>query len=339
MTRIDRHRDLVSVRQLYYFVVLAEHGSISSAAKSLNISQPTLSETVAKLEKSLDLRLVIRTARGTHITQAGAQLAERGTKLLRDLDNIIDEVRVLSDEPRGPVNIGISSSLSNLLSVPLLETVHAEFPDIRLNFLEGMSDDILDWMETDRVDLGVIYYPKETSDLMFEDLLTEEVFLVTAPDNWEGEIGPDGVFREPIPAKKLADLPLVLTNTTQTARQMQEKFARSINIELDVIASINSLPRIIEMVCRASAYSLTAHGAVLDAVDEGKLALVRIVDPPFLRTAHLARNRARPYSRACMIVEERIKAITAELLDRRGIVSAQTGRWAQKAPHDTVSAG
>lgn len=322
----EQNRNPISLRQLSYFTVLAEHGSISAAAKNLNISQPSLSENIVKLEKALDLQLVVRSTRGVHITQAGEWLARRGKDILRDLDTLVDEVRVLSDEPRGPVTIGISASLSSLLSVPLLETVHAEFPEIRLHILEGMSDDIFDWMETDRVEIACIYHTNESNIFSFEPLLTEEVFLITAPDNWEGEIGPNGIFTEPVSAAKLSQLPMVLPNAGNPMRQMQEKFARSANVDLNVIASVNSLPRIIEMVCRASAYTMTGHGAVIDTVNEGKLALVRIEEPAFLRTAYLARHKTRPISRACMIVEERIKSITRELLDRRGIVSAQPGR-------------
>lgn len=323
MSNNERHRGLMSFKLLHYFVVLAEHGSISAAAKALNISQPTLSENIAKLEKLLDLQLAVRTRRGIQITDAGVRLRDGGEALLRNFDTLIDELRMISDEPRGTVTIGISPPLSNLLAVPLLETVHAEYPEIRLNFMEGMSDDVLDWIADERAEIGCVYYPTDSEAFSYEALLTEEVFLVTALDNWEGEFGEDGVALEPIAAARLAELPLVLTNTSQAARQMQDKFARRINVELDVIASINSLPRIIEMVRRASAYTLTSHGAVMDQLEDGHLGLVRIVDPPFLRTAYLARNRSRPVSLASTIIENCIKVVTREMLDRRGIVSAQ----------------
>ncbi|MBL8589285.1 MAG: LysR family transcriptional regulator [Methylobacteriaceae bacterium] len=313
---------LLNIKQLSYFVALAEHGSISAAANVLNMAQPSMSENIAKLEKQLDTQLAIRGSRGIQLTEAGSVLARRGAEILQSIDALVEEIRHLSGEPRGPVRIGITPSLSILLAVPLLETIHAEFPEIRMSFSEGMSNDVLDWVASDRVDIGCVYEAHDSATFAIEPLLTEDLFLVTAPDNWPGEIGPDGVAIDPIPAARLAEFPLVLTGAANGARKFQERFARSIGIQLNVIASIDSLAHIVEMVSRASAYTIVSHGAVVNKVAEGKLALVRIKDPGMNRKAFLVRKRARPVSRVCSVVEERIKRIVGEMIQRYRISSA-----------------
>lgn len=68
----------VDLRQIYYFIALADHGSISAAAEALGMAQPSLSENMAKLERRLNVKLALRAARGVELTEAGRALAARG---------------------------------------------------------------------------------------------------------------------------------------------------------------------------------------------------------------------------------------------------------------------
>jgi LysR family transcriptional regulator, nitrogen assimilation regulatory protein len=311
-----KNNPVLDLRQLCYFLALAEHGSISAAAAALSMAQPSLSENIAKLESKLEVKLAIRGARGIQLTEAGMALAKRGGEIVSSVDSLVEEIRQLGGEPRGPVSVGIPPSLSILLSVPLLETIHSEHPLVRLHIAEAMSGDILDWINTDRVDVGCVYEVSDSGPYSFEPLLTEELFLVTAPDNWPGPIGPDGVALSPISASRLQELPLVLTSTTHGARKLQEKFSRSIGIRLNVVAEIDSLPHIVEMVSRASAYTLLSHGAVINQVASGSLALVPIEEPTIRRTAYIVRKRARPVTRASVIVEACVQSIVREMVHR-----------------------
>ena len=154
MSHLDRFTSTLSFKQLNYFLALADHGSISAAANALNMAQPSLSENIVKLEKQLGAQLAIRGARGVQLTEAGIDPRRRGREILKNFGEMVEEIRQISGEPRGPVSIGLPPSLSILLSVPLLETVHNEQPLIRLHIAEAMSGDILEWIATDRLDLA-----------------------------------------------------------------------------------------------------------------------------------------------------------------------------------------
>lgn len=316
MANMDRSHALLNFKQLSYFLALAEHGSISAAASAMNMAQPSLSENIAKMEKMLDVQLAIRGTRGIQMTEAGQLLAQRGGEILKNLDTLVEDILRLNGEPRGPVSVGLPPSLSILLSVPLLETIHSEYPGIRLHIAEAMSGDILEWLDSDRVDVGCVYESYDSTPYSFEPLLTEELFLVTAPDNWPGEIGPDGIAVDPISATRLQELPLVLTSPTHGARKLQEKFAKSININLNVVAAIDSLPHIVEMVSRASAYTILSHGAVIKQVADGSIALVRIEEPTIRRMAYVVRKRSRAVTKACAVVEACIFTIIQEMVQR-----------------------
>lgn len=280
------------------------------------LAQPSLLENIAKLEKQLGVTLAIGGSRGIQMTEVGMLLAKRGKEILGSATNLVGEVRQLSGEPRGPVSVGLPPSLSILLSVPLLETIHNEYPSVRLHIAEAMSGDILEWINTDRIDLGCAYDVSESASYAYEPLLTEELFLVTAPDNWDEPIGRDGIAKNPINATRLQELPLVLISPAHGARKLQEKFARSIGIQLNVVAAVNSLPHIVEIVSRASAYTLLAHGAVVNQVAAGSLALVPIREPTIRRTAYFVRKRSRAVTRASALVEANIKTIIREMVKR-----------------------
>lgn len=325
MATSDDGQDVLKLRQLSYFMTLAEFGSISAAASALNMAQPSLSENIAKLERQLDVQLAIRGSRGVQLTDAGTLLVERGGAILKAVDDLVDEIRQLSGEPRGPISIGFPPSLSILLSVPLLETIHSEYRNIRLHVAEAMSGDILDWLENERIDIGCVYEITNSAPYTIEPLLTEELFLVTAPDNWDDEFDENGIARTAITASRLQELPLVLTSPAHGARKLQERFARSTGFSYNVVASVDSLPHIVEMVSRASAYSILSHGAVIRQVSEGTIGLVRIEEPTIRRTAYMVRRRSRPVSRASAIVEETIFTVVREMVKRFDIQASLPG--------------
>lgn len=318
----DNPAERLSTRQLAYFRAVAQYGSISAAASAMNMAQPSMSENIAKLERQLETQLIQKKARGIQLTEAGRLLVQRGGEILASIDELTQEIRQIANEPRGATSIGFTSSLGILLAVPLLETIHSEYPLIRLSCSEGLSTDVMDWVANERVEIGCVYNARETSTLSVDMLMTEELFLVTARDNWDGEFGADGIALEPVPAGKLAEFPLVTTSSSHGARTFQDKFAQSVGIELNVIATIDSLYQIVDMVERASAYTITSHGAVLKQVSEGRLGLVRIVEPSFQRQAFLVRKRSRPISRASAITEQYMRSIIREMIERYGIDAA-----------------
>ncbi len=306
----------LDLRQLYYFLTVVEQGSISSAAAALEIAQPSLSENLTRLERKLQVQLVIRTGRGIQLTEAGRLLSEHSRKIVEAAALAVEEIRHVHGEARGTVSIGLPPSLGLLLSVPLAETIQAEFPHIRLRIAEAMSGDILEWVVSERLDLGCAYEVQDSQPLAFQPILTEQLFLVTASDNMPPGLseGPTGI--PTITGAALQSLPLVLPGSSHGARKVVERFARSRGLQLNVVLEIDSLPQLIAMASRASAYTILPHAAVINEVSAGGLKLIEIVEPSMIRTAYLVRKRSRPVSRASSSVEQAITMILQEMIDR-----------------------
>jgi LysR family nitrogen assimilation transcriptional regulator len=306
----------LDLRHLYYFLVLAEHHSISAAASSLEMAQPSLSERIAKLEQRLDLRLATRSAKGVELTEAGAALATGGRDILDQAATLVAELQQISGVPVGEVAVALPPSIGLLIGVPLAETILSESPMVRLHLTEAMSSRVLDMIYDEYVHIGCILEPADSDRFVAQPLLSEEMFVVTAPDNWEGEIGADGRAVYPVPMSRLPDLPMVLPNHSHGARTLVEKCARAEGVALNVVMQIDALPQIIEVVKRASAYAILPQAAVITQVAHGDLAIVPIEGAKIQRTAYLVRKRSRPLTAAALAVQDSLIAITAEMIAR-----------------------
>lgn len=308
----------LDLRQLEYFVALADAGTISGAASRLGITQPSLSEALARLESQLDVSLVLRSARGTQLTEAGAALARHGRDILKSIDSTLEEVRHLGGDARGPVAIGLPQGIALLLSVPLAETVQLELPSVKLRISEGGSGHVLEWLASGQVDFAVLYHGHDYGEVDAQPLLEEELFLASAPDNWPpaGRTLPPG---QPIEFKEIKGLPLVLPGVEHGLRDFIERFARSNAVQLDITVEMDSLRQIASLVSRASAYTIVPHAAVMNEVSRQELVLVPIVKPAMRRTAYIIRKRNRPITQASLSVQRLVSIILKEMITRYGL--------------------
>lgn len=307
----------MDIRQLRYFIAIAEEGSLSAAAQKIGVAQPSLSQHVMRLESELDVQLLDRSPRGVRLTEAGQILAGHAHTIVAALETAISEVRDRASEPQGAVSFGLPSSVGMVLSVPLAETVRHDHPKVKLRVMDAMSGYVQAWLNDGVIDLGVLYDIGGVRHLKVTPLLVEELFLIAAADSWPHPIGADGVARAPVSLRACAELPLILPNRSHGLRETIERFARGEGVELNVALEMDSLPQIKELVARGSGYSILAHSAARRELESREVVLVPIDKPVMRRTVHLVRNPVRPATRAVHEVERLALEIVAELV-RKG---------------------
>ncbi|WP_199086640.1 LysR family transcriptional regulator [Bosea sp. ASV33] len=303
---------------LLNFVMLAEHGSLSAAASALGLTQPSVSENVAKLERRLQVQLATRGPRGAVLTEAGRMLATRGKDLISQANSLAEAVREFGADPSGRVTVGLPPSLNVFLSVPLAETIHAEFPNLRLHIAEASSGHILDWLESEKYDLGCIFEQANPSTFEAVPLMSEEIFFAAATDDLPA--GAEASSPRVVTPQLLSQVPLVLPSHPHGFRRIVERYARANNISLNVVLEIDSLPQIVEMASRASAYALIPHSALTGPGPSGDLTLMRL-EPPLHRTGYLVRKRAKLASNSTVAVQNVILRIIKELMERHKLTA------------------
>lgn len=152
-------RHAVNLRQLEYFVAVAEERKITTAAKRLNITQPPLSYEVSALEKELGVKLFVRRPRGVDLTDAGRVLYARATMILGLTESAVREVADVGLGREGTLAIGIISSSGGQVPNFRMRALADDYPRVSLVLNEGNTYEVLEMLRRRVVELGVVRTP------------------------------------------------------------------------------------------------------------------------------------------------------------------------------------
>jgi LysR family transcriptional regulator, nitrogen assimilation regulatory protein len=193
----------MDLRQLRYFVAVAETGSFNAAAGTLHIAQSALSRHVQALEQACGGPLMERSVRGVTLTEAGELLLARARFLLAEAANAVSEVNELNGEPGGLVRLAAPPSFGDILYPPLAIKIAALFPRVQLELREEMNDEALSELRQGALELAVVSAPEPDPRIAYTPLCAEPMMLVGAPDDPRLAV-------TPFPLDGLPALPLLL---------------------------------------------------------------------------------------------------------------------------------
>ena len=293
----------MDLRQLRYFVAIIRCGSITRASLQLNVAQPALSLHIRNMEADLGVPLLFRTPQGVLPTEAGTTLLRHAQLILGQFEQAQAEIRGSAAEPTGEVRLGLPSSVSQILGVPLILAARERFPTVSLRVAEAMSGYVLDWLRAGRVDLGLLYALVEDRGLRSTSLLTEELLL----------FGPADALAGPVTLDTLADRPLVLPSPGHGLRDLLDEAEARCGVRLSPVVEIDAYASIKIMVERGLGFSVLPAHAVHQEASEGRLRAWPF-DPPLIRTIHLAQPTDRPLSHAVRAIEGLCRTTVAELV-------------------------
>lgn len=317
----------MDVRQLHYFVAIAEKGAISSASAHIHIAQPALSAQLAKLEDELGVSLFTRHRRGVTLTEAGEVLLEHARKLIEGLAAARNAVLSVASQPKGEVTFGLPVTTSTLMTVPLVELIRTRYPEIKLNIVDGMSGDIFDWLVDGRLDVAILYGAGRPPSVEAESIVSDSLYLM----GHENQLTQD---RTTIGFCELAKFPLFHNSPTRSRlRQLMDETAHRLGCPLHYASEIDSVPQMKLLVYRGRGYTVLPKIALGEDAPVGKLRLLRIVDPAVRLTSYLALSPRRSPSRAALCVYDLVKEVARLLLQRRKWAG---GRSAASSPAATA---
>lgn len=174
--------------QLQALVAVAEHGSFTTAARQLNMSQSAVSHAVSSLEQALELTLVRRTTRGIGLTEAGERIARHARQILRLKERIHADAEAIRRRRDGSLLIGsFGVSASRRLLPPLKRAFAKRYPAVAVMIHEGSDQEVEQWLRDGDVEVGFVALPNEEFDTMglWQDemnvLLPADHVLATQP--------------------------------------------------------------------------------------------------------------------------------------------------------------
>ncbi len=264
----------MNLKQLEYFVQVAELGSFSKAAVVLDIAQPALSRQVRGLETALHQQLFLRNGRGVALTDAGKRLFDHSVAVLQLMAHAREDLGASRDEPVGRVTIGLPPSIGRQLTLPLIDRFKKQLPAARLAIVEGLSTHIVEWVTSGRVDVGLVYNPEAQPGLEITPLLQEPLGLVSHASK-----GKRRRAAPPLPMKELPRYPLIVPERVHAMRRLLETQAALAGIKLDIAWEVSSVPSIIDLVCAGYGHAVLAASGVAASARSGELVMRRLIDP------------------------------------------------------------
>ena len=170
----------MNIRDLEYLIALAEYKHFRRAADACNVSQPTLSGQIRKLEDELGTILLERTSRKVLFTQSGLTLVEQAKAVLREVKILREMASNQGKEMSGPLHVGIIPTLGPYLSPIIVPAMKEAFPELELYLYELQTAQLIDKLSAGQLDCGILALVKESEPFIEVPLFNEEMLLAVS---------------------------------------------------------------------------------------------------------------------------------------------------------------
>jgi DNA-binding transcriptional LysR family regulator len=270
----------IGIRQLSYFVAVAEHGNLTRAAAALHLSQPSLTAQLKRLERELGTDLFERVPRGVALTAAGDALLPLARQALADVEQIRRSANELTSPEGGTLRVGATPSLSSVLLPAALTAFHARHPRVGLEFVEARSEGLIARLERDELDLGLVILPIPHHAVQTVPVAEEDLVVVVGPDH-------PLASRARVGIADLDGVPFVVPRPGYTIRTTLFAACRHAGFEPLVVCDGGELSGVIALVARGLGAALIPS---IVATQQAGLRTIRIDRPRLVRTIGLARR-------------------------------------------------
>ncbi|WP_219836817.1 LysR family transcriptional regulator [Paenibacillus sp. R14(2021)] len=270
----------MELKQLKYFLAIAEEKQITRAAKRLHMEQPPLSRQLMLMEEELGAKLFERGRKQLTLTAAGELLKSKAESLLFQLDETMLEVKELEEGIRGTLSIGAVVSCISILPEPIRKLREA-FPQITYKINEGDHFLLGEMLEKRTIELVISRLPFETGILPSKLSmlpLPSDPYVTVFPKSWTPFAGDDGL----ITMKELAEYPLLTLKTDKTIRmheQVVNEFRRH-GLEPSIICECSSVAVIMSLVA-AGIGATVFPKSILSSFPSGDIRMLPIRDASF----------------------------------------------------------
>ncbi len=280
----------MDLKQLEYFVRVAELGSFTRAAIALDVAQPALSRQVRLLEVELRQNLLVRNGRGALPTEAGKLLLAHGRGILHQVERAREELGRVRGSLAGRVAVGLPTSLARTLTVPLIRAFRAELPDATISVSEGLSVALQDALVAGRLDVAILYNAQPSPDTDIAPLFEEELFLVQGCPIGSADAPPPG----PITLKEVAQLPLVIPSRPNAIRMHLESELANLGYRLKIALEIDGVSSILDLVADGTGSAVLSRNAVNNSPRPAAYYIRAITDPALRTKISLVTSSVRP---------------------------------------------
>jgi len=275
---------LMNMEWYRIFLHTAKLGNLTKAAQELHITQPSVSYAIKQLEAQLEVKLFDRLSKGVKLTPEGLEVLAYVEKSFTILQAGETQLQALKNLTAGELRIGASGPVIKHLLLPLLDTFHAEHPDVRIRLSQGKTSDIRDRLLDGQIDIGLVHLPLSDHELVVSHLTEiQDCFVVGEAYRHLVDI--------PFSAHALAQLPLLLLSEASSTRLFIEQWFASQGITPDADMELSSMDMLIEMAIRGYGAAFVTQSFIDQELENKKLFRLQTIEPIPLRSVGFATRR------------------------------------------------
>ncbi len=264
------------LRDLELFCEVASLRSFSRAAKALGVSQPAASETIKAIEKQLGLELINREQRPLELTAAGEVYLEGCRELLDSYRRLSDRVMQLRDKVVGPVRVAAIYSVGLLQMDSYVKQFEHVYPDAALELRYLHPAQVVERVENEDVDLGLVSFPPKRTDLVCVPWQDQEMAVVVPPQHRLAS-------RCSMRSSELDGETLVTFTSELQIRTELERWLRQAKVSCDVVHEFDNIETIKRAVEIGSGIALLPVPTVRRELEIGSLRLLHLEDVRWVR--------------------------------------------------------
>jgi LysR family cyn operon transcriptional activator len=278
----------MELRQLRYFLALAEELNFTRAAQKMHITQSTLSHQIKQMEDELGQRLFDRIDKRVIITDAGAALLPNATRALREVDESLRMFRTAPDPLLGALTIGTTHTFNIRVIPDCLAAFLGAHPSVSVVVRELYTDDIARMIAAGELDVGIALGLHPNEEVDFEPLYVDEMVLAVAASH-------PFATRRRVRLAELHKQRLILPTATSSTRGIIDAALRDARAEPVVVAELDAVAATLELVRRTDLAAIVSRLAAPDTADMRTLALE---SPTLVRRPGILTRAGRPQSAA-----------------------------------------
>lgn len=173
----------MNIRDLKYFLAVAELEHFGQAAEQCHVSQPTLSGQIKKLEEQLGLKLFERTNRRVMLTEVGSKIAVCARRILREVDAINEIAESSRDPMAGKFRLGAFPTLATYIFPKIVPKIKQSLPNLRLILIEEKTHNLIEQLKNGDIDAALLALPIHDDFLISHELFYEEFYLAVPPSH------------------------------------------------------------------------------------------------------------------------------------------------------------
>ncbi|MDL2314492.1 LysR family transcriptional regulator [Desulfovibrio sp. OttesenSCG-928-C14] len=224
----------MEIRILRSFLAVAREQSISGAARSLHISQPSLSRQIMELEEEVGAKLFLRGNRKITLTDQGMLLRKRAEQIVDLVRKTEDEMAATEETVSGTVHIGAGETHAFRTVAQSVHALAERYPEIRFNLFSGNAEDVMERLDKGLVDFGVLIEPYDVAKYDYVRLPVVDVWgVVMRKDSPLAAL-------DAVQAKDLRNVPLICSRQALGGGQLSSWFKMDYG-KLNVVSSYNLL--------------------------------------------------------------------------------------------------